>query len=44
LRERLEQGDAAPKLPGWDELQRLSPEDRRLVVDYFRRLAESPQR
>lgn len=44
LRERLEQGDAAPRLPGWDELQRLSPEDRRLVVDYFRRLAENPQR
>ncbi len=42
LRERLEQDDT-PRLPGWDELQRLSPEDRRLVVDYFRRLAESPQ-
>lgn len=44
LRERLQLDDAAPKLPGWDELQRLSPEDRRLVVDYFRRLAESPAR
>lgn len=43
LRERLEQDDT-PRLPDWDELQRLSPEDRRLVVDYFRRLAESPQR
>ncbi|HET8632804.1 MAG TPA: DUF4175 family protein [Gemmatimonadales bacterium] len=43
LRERLEQDDT-PQLPGWDELQRLSPEDRRLVVDYFRRLAETPQR
>ena len=42
LRERLAQDDT-PRLPGWDELQRLSPEDRRLVVDYFRRLAESPQ-
>jgi hypothetical protein len=43
LRERLERDDT-PRLPGWEELQRLSPEDRRLVVDYFRRLAESPQR
>ena len=24
----------------WEELQRLSPEERRLVVDYFRRLSE----
>lgn len=43
LRERLERDDA-PRLPDWEELQRLSPEDRRLVVDYFRRLAESSQR
>lgn len=43
LRERLEEGDAAPRLPKWEELQRLSPEDRRLVVDYFRRLAEHPE-
>lgn len=27
------------RLPGWDELQRLSPEERRLVTDYFRRLS-----
>ena len=27
------------RLPGWDELQRLSPDERRLVTDYFRRLA-----
>ena len=26
------------RLPTWDELQRLSPEERRLVTDYFRRL------
>jgi hypothetical protein len=26
------------RLPSWDELQRLSPEERRLVTDYFRRL------
>jgi hypothetical protein len=28
------------KVPSWEELQRLSPEERRLVVDYFRRLSE----
>ncbi len=39
LRERLE-GSGAPRFPSWEELQRLSPEDRRLVIDYFRRLAE----
>ena len=27
-----------------EELQRLSPEERRLVVDYFRRLSETPPR
>jgi hypothetical protein len=29
-----------PRMPSWDELQGLSPEERRLVVDYFRRLSE----
>jgi hypothetical protein len=28
-------------MPSWDELQRLTPEERRLVIDYFRRLTES---
>ena len=28
------------ELPSWDELQRLSPDDRRRVLDYFRRLTE----
>jgi hypothetical protein len=27
--------------PTWEQLQRLSPEDRRLILDYFRRLNES---
>jgi hypothetical protein len=31
-------------VPTWDELQQLSPEERRLVVDYFRLLSESPAR
>jgi hypothetical protein len=37
LRDRLLR--EAIRLPGWDELQRLSPEERRLVTDYFRRLS-----
>ena len=40
LRDRLLQGGDRPRLPDWDELQRLSPAERRLVVDYFRVLAE----
>src|SRR5690606_188822 len=27
--------------PSWEELQRLGPDDRRRVLDYFRRLTES---
>jgi hypothetical protein len=38
---RLLRGPEFP-LPGWEELQRLSPDDRRRVLDYFRRLAEVP--
>ena len=44
LRARLEAEGDHPRLPGWDELQRLSPEERRLVVDYFRRLSEGSAR
>ncbi len=40
LRERLLRDGDRPRLPDWDELQRLSPAERRLVVDYFRLLAE----
>ncbi len=40
LRARLDAGDRVT-MPSWEELQRLSPEERRLVVDYFRKLAES---
>ncbi len=36
---RLLDRDGRIRLPSWDELQRLSPEERRLVTDYFRRLA-----
>ena len=30
---------AAPRMPPWSDLQQYSPEERRLVADYFRRLA-----
>jgi hypothetical protein len=38
---RLNDGDALLRYPSWEELQTLSPEERRQVVEYFRRLAES---
>ena len=40
LRARLEDDAGRPRMPSWEQLQRLSPEERRLVVDYFRRLSE----
>jgi hypothetical protein len=43
LRTRL-LGDDPPRVPTWEELQQLSPEERRLVVDYFRRLSEPSAR
>ena len=39
LRARLEDADGRLQVPSWEELQRLSPAERRIVVDYFRRLA-----
>jgi hypothetical protein len=41
LRARLLGEGDRPRVPSWEELQRLSPEERRLVVDYFRRLSEA---
>jgi hypothetical protein len=41
LRAAVLEGDSRLRVPTWEELQRLSPEERRLVVDYFRRLSES---
>ena len=40
LRARLTADDGRLRVPTWDELQLLSPEERRLVVDYFRRLSQ----
>ncbi len=38
LRAQLLGKDGEIRLPTWEQLQRLSPEERRLVTDYFRRL------
>jgi hypothetical protein len=40
LRARLQGDDQRVRVPTWEELQQLSPEERRLVVDYFRRLSQ----
>jgi hypothetical protein len=44
LRARLQGDGERLRVPTWDELQQLSPEERRLVVDYFRRLSDSSTR
>ena len=41
LRQRL--GGDGLRFPTWDELQRLTPEERRLVTEYFRRLSTGSQ-
>jgi hypothetical protein len=38
LHDRLREADGRVRLPTWEELQRFSPQERRLVADYFRRL------
>jgi hypothetical protein len=40
LRARLQSDGQELRVPSWEELQQLSPEERRLVVDYFRRLSQ----
>jgi len=42
LRARLADSEGRLRMPSWEELQRFAPEERRLVVDYFRRLAVTP--
>jgi hypothetical protein len=44
LRAKLQGDDDRLRVPSWEELQQLSPEERRLVVDYFRRLSNTPAR
>ena len=40
LRTRLMGEDNRIRMPDWESLQRLSPEERRLVLEYFRRLSQ----
>jgi hypothetical protein len=40
LRARLGLGADRFRVPSWEALQALSPDERRMVVEYFRRLAE----
>ncbi len=42
LRAHLEDDNKRIRLPTWEQLQGLSPEDRRLVLEYFRRLTDRP--
>jgi hypothetical protein len=44
LRARLTGEDDRLRVPSWEELQQFSPEERRLVVDYFRRLTQKSGR
>jgi hypothetical protein len=37
---RIRNGTGEIRLPGWESLQRLSPEERRRVVEYFQRLTQ----
>ena len=39
---RLRSGAGDIRLPSWESMQHLSPEERRRVVDYFRRLTGGP--
>ncbi len=40
LRALLQNAGQAIRVPDWETMQRLSPEERRLVVEYFRRLSD----
>jgi hypothetical protein len=40
---RIRNGTGEIRLPSWESLQRLSPEERRRVVDYFQRLSQVPK-
>ncbi|HEV8123777.1 MAG TPA: hypothetical protein VGP80_06035 [Gemmatimonadales bacterium] len=43
LRSRLLDENNRIRMPDWESLQRLSPEERRLVIEYFQRLAGTGQ-
>lgn len=40
---RIRNGTGEIRLPSWEALQRLSPDERRRVVDYFQRLTQGPR-
>ena len=40
---RIRNGIGEIRLPSWESLQRLSPDERRRVVDYFQRLTQGPK-
>jgi hypothetical protein len=40
---RIRNGTGEIRLPSWESLQRLSPEERRRVVEYFQRLTQAPE-
>lgn len=40
---RIRNGTGEIRLPSWESLQRLSPDERRRVVDYFQRLTQGPR-
>ncbi|HXE58553.1 MAG TPA: DUF4175 family protein, partial [Gemmatimonadales bacterium] len=42
LRARLGGDGGRLRMPSWEQLQHFTAEERRLVVEYFRRLAETP--
>jgi hypothetical protein len=44
LKSLLQGNDATLRVPSWEQLQRLSPDQRRLVVEYFRRLSEQSEK
>ncbi len=41
---RIRNGTGEIRLPSWEALQRLSPDERRRVVDYFQKLAAAGPR
>jgi hypothetical protein len=40
---RIRNGTGEIRLPSWEALQRLSPDERRRVVEYFQRLTQGPR-
>jgi hypothetical protein len=43
LDSRIRNGTGEIRVPSWEALQRLSPDERRQVVEYFQRLTQGPK-